>query len=683
MSPNQCCSAASAAAACTLGVLFFGSPSLAAQTGGTAAVGPMTVDDVLAMRQVGNVALSPNGRWVAYVVTERDLERNVNDSDIWLVSTEGDSATRLTYGKGSDNAPQWSPDGEWLAFISDRAEKGRGQVFGIRPTGGEAWQVTDWPTGVGGFRLSPDGRRIAMIAAKEKTDSDTELEKLRGRPIVWDSSYADQWTHLWVAPLEEGKAGEAIQSSPDTLHVQGFVWAPDSRRLAFGARSSPVLRTFLLGATFVVDEPGGRASQVTFMPGRENPVAWKEATGLVVSGSGAGLGTSNSQLWHVPLDGGDPVSVTSGLDEHAGFVAATEDALYVEASFQTGRRLYRIPMRGGRAGGDPVTVSDDRLFYRGFSASRDARMIAFVAEGPATPPDVYVSETTRFSGRALTRINPEFQKVVLGDQRVVRWKSRAGGEEIEGVLTLPVGYREGRPVPLLLVIHGGPPGISTNRFGIGYAYPIQVFAGLGYAVLQPNYRGSGGYGERFRGLNRGDISGRDWIDIDSGVDEMIKQGIADPDRLGIMGWSFGGHHTYWGITQTDRFAAASAGAGANDMISMYSQTDLPEFYHTYLGPKPWEDFDLYEERSAYRFVERVTTPLLIQVGERDERVPAEQSIQFFEAVRAIGKAPTTLVLYPGQPHGVRDPRLTRDLLSRNVEWFTRWIPVVREISSGR
>jgi dipeptidyl aminopeptidase/acylaminoacyl peptidase len=198
---------------------------------------------------------------------------------------------------------------------------------------------------------------------------------------------------------------------------------------------------------------------------------------------------------------------------------------------------------------------------------------------------------------------------------------------------------------------------------------------MGYAVLQPNYRGSTGYGERFRGLNRGDISGTDWVDINSGVDHLIRQGVADPEKLGIMGWSFGGHHTYWGITQTNRFAAASAGAGANDLISMYSQTDLPEFYHTYLGPKPWEDFELYEERSAYRYVERVVTPLLIQVGERDERVPAEQSVQFFEAVRAIGKAPTKLVLYPGQPHGVREPRLVRDLMSRNVEWFRRWIPV--------
>ncbi len=642
----------------------------------TARQTPMTVEDVLALKSVGSVTISPDGLWVAYVVTRRDLENNVNDSDVWVVPTEGGEPLRLTRGEGTDNSPQWSPDGTWLAFRSDRGE--HTQVYGIRPNGGEPWPVTDWETAVGGFRFSPDGQYLAFAASSKKSDADAELEKVRGRPIVWDSSYADQWTHLWVAPLEEAKAGEATQSSPDTLHVQGFVWAPDSRRLAFGARSSPVYRTYQHAAVYVQEDPEGPARRVTSMPGGENPVAWTQELGLIVSGSGRELRGFNSRLWRVPLSGGEPVSLTDGLGGNARFVAATDQALYVQASHRTGRRLYRIRLRDGAPQGAPQTISDDAAFYSGFSATRDASRIAFLAEDAASPAEVHVSPTRGFNATQLTDVNPQAADFALGEQRVVQWRSRAGGEEIEGVLTLPVGYREGTRVPLLLVIHGGPSSVSSDRFSTTRgAYPIQVFAGLGYAVLQPNYRGSTGYGERFRGLNRGDISGRDWVDIDSGVDELVRQGIADADRLGIMGWSFGGHHTYWGITQTDRFAAASAGAGANDLISMYSQTDIPEFYHTYLGPKPWEDFDLYEQRSAYRFVERVTTPLLIQVGERDERVPAEQSIQFFEAVRAIGKAPAKLVLYPGQPHGVRDPRLTRDLMSRNVAWFTRWIAVER------
>jgi dipeptidyl aminopeptidase/acylaminoacyl peptidase len=637
---------------------------------------PMTVDDVLALQDVGNVTISPDGRWVAYVVTERNFERNVNDSDVWVVRADGGDPVRLTYGEGADNSPQWVPGGTWLAFRSDRGEET--QVFGMYPTGGEAWPVTDWETSVSAFAFSPDGQHLGFTASSKKSDADEELEKLRGRPMVWDSAYADQWTRLWTAPLENMRAGEAVQRSPDTLHVNNFVWSPDSRAVAFSTRPSPVLRTYRLGAVLVQDEPGAPARQVTFMPGGESVVAWTEEPGLIVSGSGKELGTFNGQLWVVPSSGGEPTPVTAGLDENAGFVAATDRALFVQAGYRTGRRLYRIPLRDGRAAGAPEPVTDDRYFYSGFSATDDGATVAFMAEGPATSPNVHVSSTSSFTPKRLTNVNPQVTQFALGEHRVVRWRSKAGGEEIEGVLTLPVGYREGEgsPVPLLLVIHGGPSGVSSNRFSPRRgAYPIQVFAGMGYAVLQPNYRGSTGYGERFRGLNRGDISGRDWVDIDSGVDEMIKQGIADAESLGIMGWSFGGHHTYWGITQTDRFKAASAGAGANDLISMYSQTDIPEFYHTYLGPKPWEDFDLYEERSAYRNVERVTTPLLIQVGEKDERVPAEQSIQFFEAVRAIGKAPAKLVLYPDQPHGVREPRLVRDLVSRNVEWFSKWIPV--------
>ncbi len=647
---------------------------------------PMTVEDVLALESVGQVTISPDGRWVAYVVTSRDFEEDRNETDLWVVSTDPDDGPprRLTYRDGADNAPRWHPEAGWLAFGSDRGEKR--QVYGIRPDGGEAWQVTDFETAVGQFRFSPDGSQLAFTSSPEPTEADEELAKTRGRPIVWDSAYTDQWTRLYSAPLENDRMGEATQRSPDSVYVNGFTWGPDSRAIAFGVRPSPVLRTYQLGSVYVQSESDGPARQVTTMPGGENPVVWRAGVGLIVSGSGHELGTYNGQLWRIPLSdsgeaAGEPVSLTSGLDENAGYVAVTGDELFVQAAHRTGRGLYRIPLEhdGASEGGlapssSPEAVTDDARFYSGFSATEDGSLVAFTAENAASPADVYVSTTSDFAPRRLTEMNAHVGDFALGDQRVVAWRSRADGEEIEGVLTLPVGYRDGDQVPLVLVIHGGPSGVSSDRFSATRgAYPIQVYAGLGIATLQPNYRGSTGYGERFRSLNRGDISGRDWIDIDSGVDAMIELGIADPERLAVSGWSFGGHHTYWGITQTDRFAAASAGAGANDLISMYSQTDLPEFYQTYLGPKPWEDFDLYEERSAYRFVENVTTPLLIQVGERDERVPAEQSIQFYEAVRAIGKAPVTLVMYPGQLHGVRAPRLVRDLMSRNVEWLRHWL----------
>jgi dipeptidyl aminopeptidase/acylaminoacyl peptidase len=634
----------------------------------------MTIEDVLGMKSVGGVTMSPDGEWVAYVVTTRDMEENGYDSDLWVVATDGTRSTHLTRGEASDGGPQWAPDGSWLAFRSDRAENS--QVWGIRPSGGEAWQVTEHPGGIGSFWIAPNSARIAFTAQPEKDEEEEAFEESRGRPMVADSAFASEWSLLWVAELDDGVAIDAVQASPDGLYVGEMVWRPDSEGWAFGARPSPLLRYYPQGSVYAQEEAGGAVRNLTeAMPGGEGPVAWDDTYGLIISGSGQALGTFNSQLWVVDLSGTPPRSLTAGLDENAGFVAVAGSDLLVEVSNGTDRGLVRIPLSPAPGGIAPEPVSDRGYFYGGFSASEDGSQVAFIAQDPMTPPDVFVSSTASFDPLRRTTVNPQVADLAFGETRVVRWHSRADGEEIEGVLTLPVGHREGDRVPLLLRIHGGPSGVSTVTFhGDDGTYPTQVFAGLGYAVLQPNYRGSTGYGERFRGLNRGDISGKDWTDIDSGVDFLVDEGVADPDRLGIMGWSFGGHHTFWGITQTDRFKAASAGAGANDLLSMFSQTDLPGFYHTYLGPSPWEDFELYEERSAYRFVNNVVTPLLIQVGERDERVPAEQSIQFYEAMKGIGKAPVKLVVYPGQPHGVREPVLQRDLMLRNVEWFTRWIP---------
>jgi dipeptidyl aminopeptidase/acylaminoacyl peptidase len=649
------------------------------------------VDDVMALNSVGQVAISPDGRWVAYVVTRNDLEEGKNLSDIWLVASTGGEPIQLTRGSRTERAPQWSPDGRWLAFLSTR--DGTAQVHGILPTGGEAWPVTEWKAGVAQFAISPDGNQLAFSGKAEESERDIERKKERGRPMVWDSAYASDWTHLWVAPLREGRAGEAKRSSPDGLSVGAYVWSPDSRGLAWSgagmadremlpSRDRPTGFS-LQSDVYVQDSPGATPRRLTSLPGGESPEAWIAGLGLLVSGTGQALGTYNRELLVVdPAGGTQPISLSDGVDENATLVAATPDVLLVEAQHRTGARLYRIPLGNGRSAGAAQVVSDDRLIYTGFSATPDLDRLAFVAQGPTSAPDVHTSEAASFAPRRLTTLNPQVASLRFGEQQVVRWKSAHDGEEIEGVLTLPVGYQPGGRVPLLLIIHGGPSGVSANGFNPGGRYPAQVFAGLGYASLQPNYRGSTGYGERFRGLNRGHISGDDWIDVNSGVDHLIAEGIADPERLGIMGWSFGGHHTFWGITQTDRFKAASAGAGANDLISMYSQTDRPGFYHTYLGPRPWEDFELYEQRSAYRFVDRVTTPLMIQVGERDERVPAEQSIQFYEAVSGIGKAPAKLVIYPGEGHGLREVTHIRDMMLRNVEWFSHWIPTNRTAADG-
>ncbi len=652
-------------------------PGLTLAQSATEASHPWTVDDVLAMKSVSDVAISPDGKTVAYVVTVRDVADDVNNSDIWLVSTGGGTPRQLTNGARADRAPQWAPDGSWIAFLSDRNDKKTMQVYGVDPVDGKTWQISKHEMAVSSFTLSPDGKRIAFIAKTSAPPADVALEKERGRPIVRDSAYTSDFARLWSLAVNGRDTATAKIASPDGLDVMAVVWGPDSRSIAWTAKPTPTLRGLADADVFVQSEPGAEPRRVTTMPGPDEVVGWPADLGLIVSGSGQAIGTDNERLWLVSIVGGNPaVSLTDALDENPRYVSASAKELYVEAAVKTGRALYRIPLASGKAAGPPQKVTDDKRFYSGFAASATGGMMACIGESATDAPDVYASPAATFAARRLTTTNPQASQFDYGQQQVIAWKSAADSETIEGVLTLPAGYEKGKKVPLLLVIHGGPSGVSSNRYpSMRGAYPTAVFSSLGYAVLQPNYRGSTGYGQRFRGLNRGDISGKDWVDVNSGVDAVIRMGVVDTTKMGIMGWSFGGHHTYWGITHTDRFSAASAGAGANDLVSMYSETDIPEFYLTYLGPRPWEDFALYDARSSFRFVKNVGTPLLIQVGEADRRVPAEQSIEFYEAVKEMNKVPVKLVEYPGQPHGITDPRLTRDLMERNVSWFSYYLPV--------
>jgi dipeptidyl aminopeptidase/acylaminoacyl peptidase len=632
-----------------------------------------TVDDVMSIKGVGDIAISPDGKRIAYVVTERNTADNVNNSDVWIVSTTGGDARRVTSGPRADRAPQWSTDGSWLAFISDRTDR-RAQVFGIDPSGGEAWQITKHESAVSSFKLSPDSKRLVYTANSPDSRAEQDLDKARGKAIVRDSAYASDFARLWEVVFTEREPQIGRPVSPEGLHVSSFVWGPDSRQFAYGARPQPTLVSQRDGAVYLQSEPGAESRALTTMPGSEEVVAWTPTLGLVISASGEFQGTENTKLWTLSITGGQPVSLTDALDEDVNFVAATEKELLVEASVKTTRALFRIPIAQGKPAGPPQRVSGDR-FNSSFQSVGGT--VAFISETANEPPDVYASTGATFTPRRLTSTNPQAAEFGHGAQRVVTWKSAADSESIEGVLTLPVGHREGTRVPLLVVVHGGPAGLSSARYpSASSAYPVQVFASMGYAVLQPNFRGSTGYGKRFRSLNHGDILGKDWIDVNSGVDAMIRTGIADSTKMGLMGWSYGGFQTFWGITQTRRFAAASAGAGVNDLTAFFSQTDISDYLGMLLNSAPWEKPELYLERSAYRKVKDVTTPLLIQSGEADRRVSPEQSIQFYEAMKRIGKAPVKLVLYPGQGHGINDPRLSKDRMLRNVEWFSYWIPVV-------
>jgi dipeptidyl aminopeptidase/acylaminoacyl peptidase len=295
----------------------------------------------------------------------------------------------------------------------------------------------------------------------------------------------------------------------------------------------------------------------------------------------------------------------------------------------------------------------------------------FVSQSTADPPEAFISATASVAPVQVSHAQT-VPEVALGRSEVVRWTSD-DGMAVEGLLSYPMGYREGDPVPLLVVVHGGPTGVFTQSFiGSSGSYPIAAFTRRGYAVLRANPRGSSGYGKDFRYANYGDWGGGDYRDIMTGVDAMIERGVADPDRLGVMGWSYGGYMTSWIITQTDRFKAASVGAGLPNLMSFSGTADVPDFVVDYFGGEFWEEPDAWQERSALFNIEGVTTPTLIQHGEQDRRVPISQAYELRNAL-SRQDVDVTMVVYPRQPHGIQEPKLLLDAMHRNLSWFDRWV----------
>jgi dipeptidyl aminopeptidase/acylaminoacyl peptidase len=384
-----------------------------------------------------------------------------------------------------------------------------------------------------------------------------------------------------------------------------------------------------------------------------------------------------NDVYVVPASGGNPRKLAETSDRGPTIVGwnGNGSAVLVSETRGTVSRLLSVP----RSGSAPTDVSPPDMMVGNATLNSGGTHVAFVSEAPDRPPEVFTTPLSRFAAAQVSRVQ-DVAMDGIGRTEVVRWRS-SDGFEIEGLLTFPLGYREGTRVPTLVIIHGGPTGVFTESFiGAATQYPVAVFAARGYAVLRPNPRGSSGYGREFRYANYGDWGGGDYRDIMSGVDALVQRGVADPDRLGIMGWSYGGFMTSWIVTQTNRFRAASIGAALPNLMSFSGTSDVPDFIPDYFGGDYWERKDQWEAHSPLFQVRNARTPSLIQHGEVDDRVPVSQAYEFYNALKRLG-VPARLVIYPRTPHGIREPKLLRDAMDRNLEWFDRWLRAAAATSS--
>ena len=630
----------------------------------------LTPELAAAMRQLGAVQLSPDGRWVAYTLTVSDLKESSTNPDLWMVPAAGGAPVRLTNHKAVDDQPRWSPDGRYLAFLSSRG--GKPQLYRLAVAGGEPEALTESKTGVQAFAWSPDGARIAFVAPRDPTPEEERKTKEKDDPIVVDQNHVPARLQL----LEVATRTVTVLSKGD-YQVMDPRWSPDGRQLAFVTVPTTKADDMRFSDIRVIDVATGAERTLVGTPGPDASPAWSPDGQWIAftTNPNKASAMTQSRLAVVPAAGGTPRMLGADFLHQPGAPAWSPDGqqLWFWAQARTRTELYRIPAAGGAAtrasdlaGAGGVSV------YAPPSLSADGKAVAFGRSAIDAPEEVYVARLDApWKQVALTTNNPEVAALSLARGEVIRWKSK-DGMEIEGVLTYPVGYQPGRRYPTMAVIHGGPSGVWTEAFGATWYHPAQVYAAQGWLVFQPNIRGSSGYGDKFQGANYRDWGGGDYQDIQSGLDDLVKRGVADSTRLAQTGWSYGGYMTAWTLTQTNRFKAVSVGAGLTNMYSMYSTNDLQLVLEDYFGAEPWDDEQAYRRASAMVHIKKARTPTIILHGQADTRVPVGQAQELYMGLKK-NDVPVELVLYPREPHGLLEPRHMVDKLARELAFFAKYV----------
>jgi dipeptidyl aminopeptidase/acylaminoacyl peptidase len=631
-----------------------------------------TPDTVVKVKPVADVRVSPDGTRVVYTVSESVMTDDKSESvrQIWMAKSDGSDNMQVTYGEKSSSDPHWLPDSSGIVFASRRS--GKPQLYLLRLRGGEAEPLTTGKLEVANFAISPDGKAIAFAASDVKEDEEKKTKAKEDYRWIDDDLGLRR---LYVMAIDGKREPRKLVSGDFSVGADGATldWSPDSKWIAYERLKSPAANDWPTSDIAVVNADSGEIRAVAQTKAAELQPRFSPDGKWIAYAVGdvpATWGT-NARVQLASVATGEKKDLAATYDAQpdiAGF-SADGKRVFVREARATIDRIYAIDIAGNKV--VDVSTSDGALAEANINDT--ATHIGLAMQSLDKPVEAYVTRTDRYAPVQISHANDAMTKYPAPKTEVIRWKS-TDGKEVEGLLTYPVDYTAGKRVPLLLIVHGGPAGVFKQAFLGNYSpFPTAVFAQDGYAVLRVNPRGSSGYGRDFRYANYKDWGGGDFNDLMSGVDHVIAMGVADKDRLGVMGWSYGGFMTSWIVGHTDRFKAAIVGAGVTDLVAFTGTADIPGFLPDYFGGNFWETYDTWKAHSPIMFVSNVKTPTLLEHGEADERVPISQGYEFYNALKVRG-VPVRMIVFPRQHHGLTEPKMRMRAAQSSVEWIEKWIP---------
>ena len=631
---------------------------------------PMTVDDSLDMDSVGGALMSPDGEWVLFSKNQLDWDENERNTKWYMIPSSGGEAFEYIGDEGGGSF-QFSPDGKYLTL--SRSVDGDRQIYWMRTAGGEAVQLTKHETSIGSYQWSDDSSQIFFVATDKRPDDESTMVNEDDDVVFVDEGPNGQnrsyWSNLWVFDVENH---EITQITDEEFVLGGFDVSPDSARIAFSARYTNRRNDADKNEIYFVELSSGEISRLTDNNAPESVAEWSPDGKMftLTAADDKEWMNRNTKIWLLDPVLGEHRLLSDGFEGSPRGAVWTPEGGHLLFSGQQGANtnLFRMDAQTGEF--EKLTNFQGSMSISSWSADRTKYVYSF--SDYDTPADLWVGFVDGSEPVRLTHANPQIDELQLAEMRVIQWESH-DGMMIEGLLHLPIGYEEGDMVPLILNIHGGPAGSFTNSFRASY----HIHAGLGYASLSPNVRGSSGYTDYLREGNtfaRDDgIGFGDFQDLMTGVDKVIADGIVDSTRMGVRGWSYGGILGGWTITQTDRFKAASIGAGVYDWTSEYGPGFNNDVRLWHIGGTPWDNGEAWRNQSALTHVNNIVTPTLLIHGANDTTDTEQQSMMFFTAIKDLGKAPVRYIKFPREPHGFREPKHQRIRDIEEIRWMQQYV----------